>query len=189
MGQRGCRMKYIETNIQGVYILETTSMQDTRGSFSRIFCADTLKNIIHKNIAQINHSITYNIGALRGMHYQRSPYAETKIVRCLQGRVFDVAIDLRHDSPTFLSWTACELTPENGKSLLIPEGCAHGFQVLENNSQLFYLHTEFYTPAAEGIVHYDDPSINIQWPLAPTDLSLKDKNQAYLPDNFSGIMI
>jgi dTDP-4-dehydrorhamnose 3,5-epimerase len=112
-----------------------------------------------------------------------------KIVRCLKGRVFDVAVDLRQGSPTFLKWTAVELTPESHLAFVIPEGCAHGFQVLEEDSQLLYLHTAFYTPDVEGAVRFDDPKIAVGWPLAATDLSAKDLTHPYLLDNFKGLVI
>jgi dTDP-4-dehydrorhamnose 3,5-epimerase len=112
-----------------------------------------------------------------------------KIVRCLKGRVFDVAVDLRHGLATFLKWTAVELTPENRLALVIPEGCAHGFQVLEENSELLYLHTAFYTPGAEGAVRFDDPKFGVDWPLEPTDLSMKDLSHPYLEQHFKGIVL
>jgi dTDP-4-dehydrorhamnose 3,5-epimerase len=183
-------MRTIETSIPGVYILETKLLKDHRGTFSRIFCADNLKHILqNKTIVQMNHSMTHAVGAIRGLHFQHPPYAEIKIVRCIKGRVFDVAVDLRQASPTFLSWTYCELDPLEGRALVIPEGCAHGFQTLEPDSQLLYLHTAFYTPNAEGTVRYNDPRINITWPLTPTDLSEKDKNQPTLTELFSGVML
>lgn len=183
-------MRTIETSIPGVYVLETNMIKDHRGTFSRIFCDEQLKHVLRgKTILQMNHSMTHSVGAIRGLHFQHPPYAETKIIRCIKGRVFDVAVDLRQGSPTFLSWTYCELNPEDGRAFLIPEGCAHGFQTLEPDSQLLYLHTAFYTPKAEGTVRYNDPKINIQWPITPTDLSEKDKNQRELTELFSGIVL
>ena len=126
---------------------------------------------------------------MRGLHYQNPPQAEMKIVRCLRGRVFDVAVDLRFGSPTFLHWTACELCPGGGRALAIPEGCAHGFQVLEPDTELLYLHTAFYTPAAEGAVRFDDPRVAVAWPLAPRDLSARDQNHPYLNEQFQGIVV
>ncbi len=185
------QMNLVETNIPGAWIIESTSFQDNRGAFSRLFCLHELQATLGptKAIAQINQSITHRVGAVRGMHYQNPPHAEVKIVRCLKGRVFDVAVDLRHDSSTFLRWTAVELTPENHRAFVIPEGCAHGFQVLEENSQLLYLHTEFYTPDSEGGVRFDDPEIGVDWPLAPTDLSDRDLNHPYLKENFKGLVL
>jgi len=127
------------------------------------------------------------VGAVRGMHYQNAPHAEMKIVRCLRGRVFDVAIDLRRGSPTFLRWTSCELAPASRRALLVPEGCAHGFQVLEPDSELLYLHTACYERSAEGGVRFDDPRVGIAWPLAPVDLSERDRSHPLLAPDFTGI--
>ena len=125
-------MKLVETSIAGAWVIESKAFQDKRGAFSRLFCMHELQAILgSRTIAQINHSMTHSVGAVRGLHYQNAPHAEMKIVRCLKGRVFDVAADLRQGSPTFLKWTAVELTPENNLAFVIPEGCAHGFQVLE----------------------------------------------------------
>lgn len=181
-------MNILATKIAGVRILESTVFSDERGSFSRLFCATELQEILsERSIVQINLSCTRNVGAVRGLHYQRFPYAEMKIVRCIQGRVFDVAVDLRRESPTFLQWTACELTPESNRSFVIPEGCAHGFQVLEADSRLLYLHTEFYAPEAEGAVCFDDPQVGVAWPLGPTDISVRDLSHPYLDSEFQGI--
>ncbi len=183
-------MNLVETSISGAWIIESKSFQDNRGAFSRLYCSRELQVILKsRTIAQINHSITRNVGAVRGLHYQNSPHAELKIVRCLKGRVFDVAVDLRQGSPTFLKWNAVELTPESNLAYVIPEGCAHGFQVLEENSQLLYLHTEFYTPEVEGAVRFDDPQIAVAWPLSPTDLSARDQNHPLLNENFKGIVL
>lgn len=183
-------MNYAATEIGGVLALRSTAFQDSRGAFSRLFCAKELQEFIgQRTIVQINHSTTHHVGAVRGLHYQHAPHAEMKIVRCLKGRVFDVAVDLRRGSATFLRWTALELTPESGHALVIPEGCAHGFQVLEADSQLLYLHTAFYTPAAEGGIRFDDPEIKIKWPLAPTDISARDQSHPYLDKNFKGIAV
>jgi dTDP-4-dehydrorhamnose 3,5-epimerase len=120
------------------------------------------------------------------MHFQYPPHAEWKQVRCLRGRVWDVALDLRAGSSTLLQWHAEELSPDNGRAMVIPEGCAHGFQVLEPDSELLYLHSACYTPAAEGGVAYDEPRAGIRWPLAVTDISERDRGHARLTDNFRG---
>jgi len=183
-------MKLIETGIGGAWIIETDSIQDSRGGFSRLFCSRELQSLFgSRKIVQINHSITRDVGAIRGLHYQKAPHAELKIVRCLKGRVFDVAVDLRQDSPTFLKWNAVELTPENNLAYLIPEGCAHGFQVLEENSQLLYLHTAFYTPESEVAVRFNDPLIAVNWPLSPTCISAKDKSHPLLNEVFEGVTL
>ena len=140
------------------------------------------------DIAQINHSITVWKGALRGMHFQYPPKAEIKIVKCLRGSVFDVLIDLRHNSPTFLQWYGETLSAENLKMMYIPQDFAHGFQTLEDNSELLYFHTEFYSPEHEEGVRYNDPMVNISWPLEVIDVSEKDRNYPLLGEDFSGIV-
>ena len=123
------------------------------------------------------------------MHFQKKPHAEMKLIRCLKGRVWDVAVDLRANSPTFLKWHAEELTAENAKLLVIPEGCAHGFQVLEAESQLLYLHTSFYTPEAEGGVIYNDSQLAISWPLSITDLSERDMLLPSISPDSTGLTV
>jgi dTDP-4-dehydrorhamnose 3,5-epimerase len=183
-------MNLTETNIHGAWVLENSAFQDNRGAFSRLFCSRELQAVMgSRSVVQINHSMTHSVGAVRGLHFQYPPHAEMKIVRCIKGRVFDVAVDLRQGSPTFLKWTAVELTSESHLAFVIPEGCAHGFQVLEEDSQLLYLHTAFYTPDVEGAVRFDDPKISVDWPLAATDLSVKDLSHPYLLDNFKGLVI
>ncbi len=181
-------MNITATAIPGVMVVETGRHTDHRGSFSRLYCerelAPTLGN---RRIVQINHSRTSAVGAIRGMHFQRPPHAEMKLVRCLKGRVWDVAVDLRASSPTFLNWHAEELTPENTRMLVIPEGCAHGFQVMEPDSELLYLHTAFYTPNAEGGIRHDDPRVGIAWPLRVTDISLRDAAHPLICPDFHGI--
>lgn len=181
-------MKFSRTAIQGVSVVETTLFTDHRGVFSRLFCESDLAEVIGtRHIVQINHSTTKAIGAIRGLHYQFTPHAEMKLVRCIRGRVWDVAVDLRKGSSTFLQWHAEELAAENARMLVIPEGCAHGFQVLEPNSELMYLSTSLYTPEAEGGVAYDDPSFAISWPLPVTDLSVRDEQHPHLTATFIGI--
>jgi dTDP-4-dehydrorhamnose 3,5-epimerase len=177
-----------DTPLAGVHIIETESRDDARGSFARWFCEKELGPALGKRkIVQINHSRTTKVGAIRGLHYQKAPHAEMKFIRCIKGKVWDVALDLRAGSKTFLQWFAVELTPENGKLFCLPEGCAHGFQVLEEDSELLYLHTAFYEPASEGAVNYADPKISIPWPLAVTDVSERDKTHAMLPTDFRGL--
>jgi dTDP-4-dehydrorhamnose 3,5-epimerase len=181
-------MRIQKTAIDGVCIVENDTFRDSRGAFSRLFCARGLAEVLgSRSVVQINFSQTSRVGAIRGMHFQYSPYAEMKVVRCLAGRVFDVAVDLRLGSPTLLAWMGLELAAGDGRALVIPEGCAHGFQVLQPNSELLYIHTAYYMPQFEGGVQVDDPRINIKWPLAPTDLSAKDRTRLPLPDTFKGI--
>lgn len=178
------------TSIDGLKVGKLTSNKDSRGSFSRFFCEKELHDIINtRRIVQINHSQTEKVGSLRGLHFQHPPHSELKIVRCLKGRVWDVAVDLRANSTTFLQWHAEELSPSSSNMMIIPEGFAHGFQVLEPNSELLYLHTAFYNPTFEGGIKYDDPLMNISWPLKPIDLSVRDMNHPYLDANYKGIIL
>ncbi|MES2281958.1 MAG: dTDP-4-dehydrorhamnose 3,5-epimerase family protein [Pseudomonadota bacterium] len=181
-------MKFASTAIAGVCVAETNYFQDNRGAFARLFCENELADAVgNRKIRQINQSRTAAIGAVRGMHFQRAPHAEMKMVRCIKGRVWDVAVDLRAGSPTFLQHHAQELSADNALMLIIPEGCAHGFQVIEPDSELLYLHTASYAPSAEGGVRFDDPALNIAWPLPVTDLSERDKQHPLLNKNFQGI--
>lgn len=183
-------MKTHPTAIHDLVIVETTPHLDHRGAFARLYCEGELTSLIgHRRIVQINHSRTATIGAVRGLHYQRPPNGEMKIVRCLKGRVWDVAVDIRSNSPTFLRWHAEELTPNNARMMVIPEGFAHGFQVLEPESELLYLHTAFYTTGSEGGLRHDDPHLAIHWPLAVTDLSQRDTAHPFINSNFDGIVI
>lgn len=181
-------MKFIKTKLKDLYIIEPEPFEDDRGRFYRMLCKNELKQIGHtKEIVQINHSLTTQKGVIRGMHFQYPPKAEIKLVKCINGKVFDVAIDLRKNSPTFLQWHGEIISAKNLKIMYIPEGFAHGFQTLEENSELLYFHTEFYSSEHEGGVRYDDPLIDIEWPLEVSDLSERDKNHKLLNENFEGI--
>jgi dTDP-4-dehydrorhamnose 3,5-epimerase len=184
------KLRSTPTALAGAFIVETERALDHRGAFARLFCCDALQGIIGgRRIQQINYSRTHRIGAVRGIHYQRQPHAEMKLVRCLRGKVWDIAVDLRAGSPTFLQWHAEELSAENGRMFIIPEGCGHGFQVFKEDSELLYLHTEFYTPAYEGGVHPQDPLLRISWPLPVCDLSERDRTQVFLSETFEGLII
>lgn len=183
-------MKLFSSSIEGVSIVETMMSRDHRGAFARLFCQNDLSVAIgQRQIVQINQSKTTFPGAIRGMHFQHGPHAEMKMVRCLKGRVWDVAVDLRAGSATFLQWHAEELSEENARMMVIPEGCAHGFQVLEPDSELLYLHTAFYTPDAEGGIAYNDPRLAITWPLAVSDLSKRDQLHPFIAPNFQGLKL
>lgn len=184
----GALVKTHATAIAGVSVLESVPIHDSRGSFARLYCARELHPVMGtRRIVQINQSLTRAVGAVRGLHYQHPPHAELKVVRCLRGRVFDVAVDLRRGSPTFLQWASCELSPASANALVIPEGCAHGFQALEPDSELLYLHTAYYEPGGEGGVRYDEPRIAVPWPLPPRDLSERDRSHALLTADFAGL--
>lgn len=183
-------MKLTATPIHGVFSIDTSRFVDHRGAFARFYCEHELTSIIgERRILQINHSRTVQIGAIRGLHCQKTPNAEMKLVRCLKGRVWDVAVDLRADSPTFLQWHAEELSPDNARMLVIPEGCAHGFQVLEADSELLYLHTAMYAPDSELGFAYNDPALTITWPLIATDLSQRDQSHLPITSTFSGLQL
>lgn len=142
-----------------------------------------------KPIAQINHTLTRMKGAVRGMHYQRPPHVEVKVVSCLHGEVFDVAVDLRRGSPTFLQWHGVVLSAANRRSLLIPEGFAHGFQALREDCELIYLHTAPYRPEAEEALNAEDPRLGIGWPLPITELSERDRNHGWIKQDYQGITL
>ena len=180
-------MKIIKTNLKDVHLVETTPFLDSRGEFVRWFCKSELQSIIgERSIVQINYSFTKKTGTIRGMHFQYPPYAEMKLVRCVRGHIWDVVIDLRKNSPTFLQWIVEELSEEDGNMIVIPEGCAHGFQTLSENCKMLYLHTEFYHPESVGCVSYKDPRFGIPWPHPVTEISIPDENQQFLDDSFSG---
>jgi dTDP-4-dehydrorhamnose 3,5-epimerase len=170
-------MKHEQKKIKGVFVVHSEPFKDERGFFNRIFCQKELEAIRPGIvISQINHSMTKKKGTIRGMHYQNPPYAEMKIVRCVKGSIFDVAVDLRKNSPTLLKWHGEVLSADNMKALVIPEGCAHGFQSLEDDVELVYMSTSPYCKEAEGGVRYNDSKINIKWPLDVTVISEKDRN-------------
>ena len=181
-------LSLMATPIDGLMRVDCTSYRDDRGAFTRLFCADTLAPVLgERRIVQINQSRTRAVGAVRGLHFQHFPYAEMKLVRCMRGRVWDVVVDLRRESPSFLRWHAEELSADNQRMLVIPEGCAHGFQVLETGSEMLYLHTEFYRPDAEGGLRHDDPALAIAWPLEALDLSQRDRQHPLLTPDFLGL--
>lgn len=171
-------------------VAESQAYKDERGAFARLFCEQALSSVLGgRKIVQINHSCTEAVGAVRGLHFQYAPYAEMKLVRCLKGKVWDVAVDLRHQSINYKRWYAQVLSPQNAHMMVIPEGFAHGFQVLETGSELLYLHTAFYKPEAEGGVRYDDPELSIAWPLPVTDISARDSSHVFIDTSFRGIAL
>lgn len=183
-------MNIQQTALQGVLIIETTPCVDHRGAFTRLYCEHELAAVMgDRRIVQINHSRTRAVGAVRGMHFQHLPRAEMKLVRCLRGRVWDVAVDLRAGSSTLLQWHAVELSADNACMIVISPGYAHGFQVLEENSELLYLHTDFYTPEAEGGVSCMDPRLSITWPLPVVDLSRRDSSHPPIVADFAGFTV
>jgi dTDP-4-dehydrorhamnose 3,5-epimerase len=181
-------MVFNQTFLKGSYTIELTPFTDSRGWFARTWCKNEFQQIGHtKEWVQMNHSFNAKAGAVRGMHYQLPPYTEIKMVRCIAGAVYDVIIDLRKGSETFLQWFGTELSAKNKTMLYIPEGFAHGFQTLADDTELIYQHTDFFTPGAEAGIQYNDPMLNIKWPLEPTEISDRDKWHPLLNDNFTGI--
>jgi dTDP-4-dehydrorhamnose 3,5-epimerase len=171
-------MKFTETPLKGAYVIELERRGDDRGFFARFFCEREYQaRRLNAKIVQINNSLSRVSGTLRGMHYQLAPKAEDKIIRCLRGALFDAIIDLRPDSPTFLQHFTIELTAENRTMLYVPKGFAHGFLTLADDTESFYLVTEFYSPEHERGIRYNDPKFGIRWPLEPTVVSDKDRTR------------
>jgi len=168
-------MRFTATEIAGVVAVDIEAHVDERGAFARLHCPDEFAAAGHPfEPAQTSLSRNPHAGTLRGLHYQPAPYAEMKLVRCVRGRIFDVAVDLRPDSPTHRRWTACELSAENARALLVPEGVAHGFLTLEPDSDVIYQITPSYRPGREAGVRWDDPAFAIAWPSAPQLISARD---------------
>ncbi len=179
-----------ELPLQGLMRISRRRHGDARGFLARIFCADELAMAgWRKPVAQINHTLTTERGTVRGMHYQNPPHAEMKLVSCIRGEVWDVAIDLRAGSPTFMQWHAEILSADNGQALLLPEGFAHGFQALTGNCELLYVHSAAYVPEAESGLACDDPRLAIPWPLAITQLSARDRAHPPIAGQFDGLRI
>jgi dTDP-4-dehydrorhamnose 3,5-epimerase len=170
-------MIFSETKLSGVFLIEPEVHADDRGSFARTFCLDDFESAdISFYVVQANTSFNKFAGTLRGMHYQVSPFEEAKVVRCTRGALYDVIVDLRSDSPTLGQWFATELNAENRKSVFAPEGCAHGFQTLVDNTEVSYLMSEYYAPEAASGVRYDDPAFGIEWPLPVSSVSDRDRS-------------
>lgn len=183
-------MNFVETPIAGAYYIELEPFLDERGLFARTFCQKELAQIgFHKQIVQINHSVTRQKGTIRGMHYQLPPASETKIIRCVQGKVFDVMVDIRSGSPTFKQWCGVELSKDNMRMVYIPEGFAHGFQTLTDNTELIYHHSAFYNHELEQGLRFNDVALSIKWPLPIGPISTKDQGYPLIDNNFKGIEI
>ncbi len=183
-------MKFIKMPLKDAYLIKPDPTLDERGFFERLFCQKEFKKIgFKKTIVQINCSFTRKKGTIRGMHYQKPPHIEGKIISCLEGEVFDCIIDLRQKSSTFLKWHGEVLSAKNHKMIYIPEGFAHGFQTLRDNCCMLYLHTDFYHKQSEEGIKYDDPLFNIRWPQKIIDISIKDRNLSYLSQKFKGLKL
>lgn len=178
------RFEVFDLPLNGLKLIESKPIIDARGYFERLFCVAELSACgWDKAPPQLNLSYSAQSGVIRGMHYQKAPHAEMKMVRCLKGRIFDVAVDIRPKSETFLSWYGVELSDENNHSLLIPEGFAHGFQVLSDGAQLFYAHSHIYVPQAQKGLNPLDPALGIKWPQIITFMSDKDASAPLIDFN------
>jgi dTDP-4-dehydrorhamnose 3,5-epimerase len=183
-------VKFYPTALEGVVRVELDQLYDVRGSFARTFCKNEFAAIgFTKDFVQFNHSWNLAKGTFRGLHYQEPPAAETKLIRCVRGAVRDMVVDLRYGSPTLLQCLQVELSAENMHMLLIPEGCAHGFLTLEDNTELLYHHTEHYTPALDRGLRFNDPRINISLLTELVVISDKDRSYPLLSHDFEGIRL
>lgn len=181
---------FVNTPISGLTSIQRNPVKDRRGLFARFYCAEEFQAAgLTKPIAQINHSLTLRKGAVRGLHFQHPPYAECKVVSCLRGEVFDVAVDLRAGSPTLFRWHGEVLSAANYRSLLIPEGLAHGFQALTDDCELIYLHSSPFVREAEGALNVADPRLAIAWPLPIAELSDRDRVHPFLSPAFAGLTL
>jgi len=184
------RFDCFDTPLAGLKIVQRKPIEDARGFLSRFYCAEEFKVFgFIAPVSQINHTLTHKKGTVRGLHYQQPPHAEIKLVSCLKGEIFDVAVDLRKNSPTFLHWHGEVLSESNQRSLLIPEGFAHGFQTLTDDCELIYLHTAPYVKEAEAALNVTDSRVGIKWPLEITELSERDRSHPMIKNDFEGIVV
>lgn len=170
-------MKFTPTPIPQAYVIDLAPFHDERGFFARSWSRELMETHgLNPNVVQCNTSFSKTRGTIRGMHFQHAPYQESKLIRCTSGAIFDVVLDLRPESPAYKQWYGVDLTAENRRMLYIPEGCAHGFQTLTDDTEIFYMVTAAYHPESEGGVRWNDPMFNIAWPLPMTVISEKDRN-------------
>ena len=168
-------MKFIETNVKGNFIIEPDRFDDERGFFCKIWDhKEFAKQGLSTEFAQFNLAYNHNAGTLRGMHYQTAPHQEVKLVRCTRGKVFDVIIDLREDSPSYMQWAGAELTEDNHRSFYLPKGCAHGYITLTDKAEVCYNVSELYAPNAAAGLRWNDPAFNVKWPLQPILINHRD---------------
>ncbi len=178
-------MNLFQTPLKDCLVIEPDMRKDQRGSFSRLFCQEQLASLLQgDNIVQINHSCTSRRGSVRGMHFQYAPKAEKKIIKCIKGKVYDVIVDLRRESKTFLKWHAIELSDEQPQLLYVPHGFAHGFQALQDDVEMLYMHTEYYSPEHQGKIRFDDPQLKISWPVDIADVSEEDRQALLITPGF-----
>lgn len=170
-------MEFAETALKGAYVIRLKKLEDARGYFARAWCCDEFERQgLNANMLQLNVGFSHSRGTVRGMHYQLPPHAEAKFIRCTRGSIYDVIVDLRKESPTFGRWLGQELTADNGLMLYAPEGFAHGYQTLQDDSEMYYFTTARYAPTAACGVRYDDPHLGINWPLPVSLISEADRN-------------
>lgn len=168
-------MLFHETPLPGAYLIELEKRGDDRGFFARFFCEKEFeKKGLISRFVQVNNSLSVHKGTLRGIHFQVAPHEEVKVVRCIQGSLYDVIVDLRSDSPTYMKWFGAELSQENRRMMYVPQGFGHAFITLEDNTEALYLVSDFYSPECERGLRYDDPALNITWPIKPEIISEKD---------------
>lgn len=183
-------LQLIELPLPGLLALQHKVHQDERGRFARLFCEGSLQALGQPfQVRQINQSLTHERGSVRGLHFQYPPHAESKLISCLRGAVWDVAVDVRQGSPTFLHWHAERLEAGDGRSLLLPPGFAHGFQALSDDAELLYLHSADYNPGHEGGLSVNDPCLAIDWPLPLKNLSVRDAGHLLLGESFQGVRL
>lgn len=184
------RFDFLGTPLAGLMVIQRKNIEDNRGFLSRLYCAEEFHEAgLAMLVVQINHTLTHKRGTVRGLHFQYPPYAETKIVSCLKGEIFDVVVDLRKDAPTFLHWHGEILSAKNRRSLFIPQGFAHGFQTLTEDCELIYLHSAAYHLEVEGAMNVSDPKISIAWPLVITEISERDRTNPDIDADFEGIAL
>ncbi len=176
-------MAFRKTKLKDAYIIETRNIADERGYFARAWCKREFEEQnLDVGLVQINKSFNFKKGTLRGMHFQKEPHGEVKLVRCTAGRICDVIVDIRKDSPTYLQWEAFELSQENGLMLYVPKCFAHGYITLEDNSEVYYQVSEYYQPESESGIYYADPVLGIKWPIAVEVISEKDKKLPHIDE-------
>lgn len=182
-------MNITELDIKGVYKITPKVIGDERGGFFRYYCKNEFSDLTKSEFVQMNHSFNTLKGTLRGLHYQQPPHAEDKLVRCVKGKIWDVFIDLRKESPTFLQWRSAVLSEENKEMLFLPKGIAHGFITLEDDTHVLYHHTEYYHPESERGFRHDDQKLNIDWPVEMSNISQRDEEHPFIADSFKGLDI
>ena len=176
--------------LNGAFTIDVQPFRDSRGFFTRTFCENEFaEHNLVRHFVQANHSGTNSKGVIRGLHFQQAPFCEVKLVKCVQGGIFDVIVDVRKDSPTFLQWYGAELTEENKRMMYVPAGFAHGFQSLTDYSEITYMVSNFYNRESEGGIKYDDPKVNITWLLPISLVSDKDLKIPFIDEQFDGVIL